>query len=42
MVDVQNRAYKEEYDCNFSSVIPTNVYGKYDNFHLEHSHVIPV
>ena len=25
----------------FTSVIPTNIYGRHDNFHLEDSHVIP-
>jgi len=41
MIDVLNRAYHEEYNCNFTSVIPTNIYGPYDNYHLEDSHVIP-
>jgi GDP-L-fucose synthase len=41
MIDVQNRAYFSEYGCNFTSVIPTNIYGPHDNFHLEDSHVIP-
>ncbi|KAF7969666.1 hypothetical protein HWV62_26717 [Athelia sp. TMB] len=41
MVDVQNHAYKEEFGCNFTSAIPTNVFGPYDNFDLEDSHVIP-
>ncbi|KAG6899075.1 GDP-L-fucose synthase [Termitomyces sp. T159_Od127] len=44
MVDVQNHAYKEEFGCNFTSAIPTNVFGPYDNFKisdLEDSHVIP-
>eukprot|EP00218_Dolichomastix_sp_CCMP3274_P009031 CAMPEP_0170138426 /NCGR_PEP_ID=MMETSP0033_2-20121228/4911_1 /TAXON_ID=195969 /ORGANISM="Dolichomastix tenuilepis, Strain CCMP3274" /LENGTH=317 /DNA_ID=CAMNT_0010374433 /DNA_START=14 /DNA_END=967 /DNA_ORIENTATION=- len=41
MVDVQNRMYNEQYGCNFTSVVPTNVFGKYDNFSLEDSHVIP-
>ncbi|KZO99068.1 NAD(P)-binding protein [Calocera viscosa TUFC12733] len=41
MVDVQNRAYKDEFGCNFTSAIPTNVFGRYDNFDLEDSHVIP-
>ncbi|CAM9422747.1 unnamed protein product [Chrysoparadoxa australica] len=41
MVDVANRAYKEQYGCNFTSVIPTNVYGKHDNFSIENGHVIP-
>ena len=40
-MDVQNRMYKEQYGCNFTSVVPTNVYGKFDNFSLEDSHVIP-
>jgi len=41
MVDVQNHAYKEEFGCNFTSAIPTNVFGPNDNFDLEDSHVIP-
>ncbi len=27
--------------CNFISVVPTNIYGKHDNFDLESGHVIP-
>ncbi|KIJ63683.1 hypothetical protein HYDPIDRAFT_92333 [Hydnomerulius pinastri MD-312] len=41
MVDVQNRAYKEEFGCNFTSAIPTNVFGPNDNFDLKNAHVIP-
>jgi GDP-L-fucose synthase len=41
LLDVQNRAYHEQYGCMFTSVIPTNVFGPYDNFSLEDSHVIP-
>ncbi|GAX80872.1 hypothetical protein CEUSTIGMA_g8307.t1 [Chlamydomonas eustigma] len=41
MVDVQNRLYKDQYGCNFTSVIPTNIFGPHDNFDLEDSHVIP-
>jgi len=41
MIDVLNRSYCEEYDCNFTSVIPTNIFGPHDNYHLEDSHVIP-
>jgi len=41
MVDVQNHAYKEEFGDNFTSAIPTNVFGPHDNFDLEDSHVIP-
>ncbi|KIJ46374.1 hypothetical protein M422DRAFT_165368, partial [Sphaerobolus stellatus SS14] len=41
MVDVQDRAYKEEFGDNFTSAIPTNVFGPHDNFQLEDAHVIP-
>jgi GDP-L-fucose synthase len=32
MIDVLNRCYSEEYGCNFTSIIPTNIYGPHDNF----------
>jgi len=35
MIDVLNRCYKDQYGCNFTSIIPTNIYGPNDNFHLE-------
>ena len=41
MIDTMNRAYNEEYNCNFTSIIPTNIYGKSDNFSIETGHVIP-
>lgn len=41
MIDVCNRAYNQQYGCKFTSVIPTNIYGPHDNFHLKDSHVIP-
>jgi GDP-L-fucose synthase len=41
MIDVLNRSYREEYGCNFTSVIPTNIYGPHDNYNLEDSHVVP-
>jgi GDP-L-fucose synthase len=41
MIDVQNKAYAQQYGCKFTSVIPTNIYGPHDNYHLEDSHVIP-
>ena len=34
MVDVQNRMYRKQHGCNFTSVIPTNIFGKHDNFNL--------
>jgi GDP-L-fucose synthase len=36
-----NRAYAEEYGCNFTSIIPTNIYGPHDNFSIQNGHVIP-
>jgi GDP-L-fucose synthase len=41
MIDVMNKCYKEEYGCNFTSVIPTNIYGPEDNFSIDDGHVIP-
>lgn len=34
-------AYNDQYGTNFVSVMPTNLYGPYDNFDLETSHVLP-
>jgi len=34
-------AYRDQYDCNFISVMPTNLYGINDNYHPENSHVLP-
>jgi GDP-L-fucose synthase len=34
-------AYRSQYGCNFISVMPTNLYGPNDNYHLEKSHVLP-
>ncbi len=41
MIDVQNRAYKEQFGINYTSVVPTNIFGPHDNYHLQDSHVIP-
>ncbi|KAJ3392896.1 GDP-L-fucose synthase [Lobulomyces angularis] len=41
MVDIINKVYNEQYGCQFTSIIPTNIYGLHDNFSLEDSHVIP-
>ncbi len=35
------QAYRDQYDCNFISVMPTNLYGYNDNYHPENSHVLP-
>ena len=34
-------AYRDQYGCNFISVMPTNLYGVNDNYHPENSHVLP-
>jgi len=34
------RAYRNQYGCNFISVIPPNLYGPGDNYHPQHSHVV--
>ena len=41
MIDVMNKCYNEEYGCNFTSIIPTNIYGEHDNYSIEDGHVIP-
>lgn len=34
-------SYNRQYGTKYSSVMPTNLYGPGDNYHLENSHVIP-
>lgn len=34
-------AYRDQYNCNFISAMPTNLYGKNDNYDLNNSHVLP-
>lgn len=34
-------AYRDQYGCNFISVMPTNLYGPNDNYDLNNSHVLP-
>lgn len=41
MLEVQCKAYNEQYNTNYSCIIPTNIYGDNDNYHLEDAHVIP-
>ena len=33
--------YRDQYNCNFISVMPTNLYGTNDNYDLNNSHVLP-
>ena len=41
MLDIQSRAYRDQYGSNFTTVVPNNIYGENDNFDLEDSHVVP-
>lgn len=41
MLEIHSKAYQEQYGDNFICVIPTNIYGENDNYHLEMAHVIP-
>ncbi len=34
-------AYRTQYNCNFISAMPTNLYGENDNYDLQKSHVLP-
>jgi nucleoside-diphosphate-sugar epimerase len=40
-MQVMCRAYAEQYQRQYVCVIPCNIYGEHDNFHLEDAHVIP-
>ena len=41
MLEVQTRAYRQQKNRKFISVIPNNMYGSNDNYDLENGHVIP-
>jgi GDP-L-fucose synthase len=41
MLLVQAQAYREQYGCNYVSLLPVNLYGPGDNFDLRTGHVIP-
>ncbi len=41
MLLVQAQAYRQQYGYNAIFLLPVNLYGLRDNFHLESSHVIP-
>ncbi len=34
-------SYRKQYDDDFITLMPTNLYGPNDNYHPEHSHVLP-
>src|SRR5690242_3976357 len=39
-IHIYYRAYASQYGCNFTGIIPTNIYGPYDNFG-DGSHFVP-
>ena len=41
MLEVQSKAYQEQYGDDFICIIPTNIYGENDNYNLENGHVVP-
>ena len=41
MLEIQSKAYRQQFSCNFISVIPNNLYGVNDNYDLNSGHVIP-
>ncbi|KAL0480463.1 GDP-L-fucose synthase [Acrasis kona] len=44
MLDMTSRWFNQQYyegEARFTSVIPTNLYGKYDNFNIQDGHVLP-
>jgi GDP-L-fucose synthase len=41
MLEVQCRLYAAQYKRRYFCIVPTNIYGPNDNFHLEDAHVIP-
>jgi len=38
---IQSWAYREQYGFDSTVLLPANLYGAYDNFNLESSHVVP-
>ena len=38
---IQSWAYRDQYDFNSVVLLPANLYGEFDNFDLETSHVVP-
>ena len=41
MLECHVRFYRKEFNYNWKCIIPTNIYGPFDNFRLEEAHVIP-
>jgi len=41
MLEVNARAYRDQYGMNIVNIVPCNVYGPRDNFNLQSSHLVP-
>jgi GDP-L-fucose synthase len=41
MLEIHCKLYNEQFNTNYSCIIPTNIYGPEDNYNLDDSHVIP-
>ena len=41
IAEVQIRTYREQYNTNYVSLVPCNIYGPNDNFILDQCHVVP-
>jgi len=41
LLDTLSKSYREQYNRNYTCIIPTNIYGENDNYSLEDGHVIP-
>ena len=41
MLDIHCKLYNDKYNYNYKCLIPTNLYGKHDNYSIENGHVIP-
>ena len=41
LLEVHCKVYRQQFGKRYYCVIPTNIYGPHDNFHLEDAHVIP-
>lgn len=40
-LEIHCKTYREQYGRDYVCIIPTNIYGNFDNFNLENAHVLP-
>jgi len=41
MCEIQCKVYNEQFGTDYLCIIPTNLYGKHDEYNPERSHVVP-